>query len=240
LVIFVLIAVGVAALSFLATLNPTCFDGKQNQKEESIDCGGPCDACVGTTNDLIVVWSKPFKFENGKYEAVSLVKNPNLFAGIPSLKYKFKLYDKDNILIAVREGKTFINPGESYVIFETGIDTGERIPKRAFMELEKNLNWERIEKEVAQLVVSRKKFSNEPFSRLNAEISNKSIFSVSGITAVAILYDDNGNAIAASSSVLDSIAGSSSGQIVFTWAEKFGKEPKSSKIFLRTNLTRND
>src|SRR3989344_6654280 len=25
---------------------PTCFDGRQNQEEEKIDCGGPCTPCV--------------------------------------------------------------------------------------------------------------------------------------------------------------------------------------------------
>lgn len=31
--------------------NPSCFDNEQNQGEENIDCGGPCDACDRCSND---------------------------------------------------------------------------------------------------------------------------------------------------------------------------------------------
>ncbi len=224
---------------FSAT-KPTCFDEKQNQGEENIDCGGPCEPCLGEIKNLIVVWSKEFKLQDGKYDAAALVKNPNLFLGVPSLKYKFKIYGENNILIAVREGETFINPRERYVIFESGIDTGERVPKSAFLELEENPEWKRIEREIPQIVVSGKDFFNEPYPRLEVEISNKSVFPVSGISAVAVLYDEEGSAKAVSSTRIGLIEGDSSRRVVFTWPRSFSGDYSSSDVFLRVNLTRED
>ncbi len=241
IIFFIFFALSVSGTVFLIwTLasNPTCFDNKQNQGELGADCGGPCQPCVGEIKDIIVVWTKPFELQNGRYDVAAMVENPNLFAGLPSLGYKFKLYDANNILVAVREGETFINPGDNHVIFEAGIDTGRRVPKRAFIELQEDPKWERIEGEIPQIIVSRKDFANNPFPRLNAEISNKSLFAVNDVYGVAVLYGGDGNAIAASATKIDSIGGNSSRQVAFTWPAPFSQEPASSKIFLRTDLTK--
>lgn len=235
--VFILIIATALFLIFMFLNKPTCFDGKQNQSEEAIDCGGPCQACLGQVRDIIVVWSKVFKLDNGKYEAAVLVKNPNLSLALPSVKYRIKLYDKKNILVAVRERETFINPGGEYVLFETNIDVGERSPVKAFVEFSKNLKWEKIEGKIPKIVVSRKTFVPLPFPRLSAEISNTSFFPVEGVFAAAVLYDKDGNVMAVSSTKIKSIAGNASYPVVFTWPAPFEKKAVSSHIFLRLNLT---
>jgi len=235
--VFILIVAAGMLLVFISLNKPTCFDGKQNQAEEGIDCGGPCQPCLGKIRDIIVVWSKVFKLDNGKYEAAALIRNPNLSLALPFVKYKIKLYDRKNILVAVREGETFINPGGEYVLFETNIDAGERSPVKAFVEFDKNLKWKKIEREIPQIVVSNKSFTPLPSPRLSAEISNTSIFPIEGIFAAAVVYDKDGNAVAVSSTKIKSIKGKSSYPVVFTWPTPFEKEVVSSRIFLRVNLT---
>jgi len=44
---------------------------------------------------------------------------------------------------------------------------------------------------------------------------------VENIESVAILYDENNNAVAFSKTKIDSIAKNSTADIVFTWPEKF-------------------
>ncbi len=234
---FILIIVAGLFLIFISLNKPSCSDGKQNQAEEGIDCGGPCQACLGRVRDIIVVWSKVFKLDNGKYEAAVLVKNPNLSLALPLVNYKIKLYDRKNILVAVREGETFINPGGEYVFFETNIDVGKRFPVKAFVEFNKNLKWEKIETKIPQIVVSSKSFTPLPFPRLSAEISNTSIFPVEGVFAVAVLYDKDGSVMAVSSTKIKSIEGNSAYPVVFTWPTPFEKKAVSSHIFLRVNLT---
>lgn len=240
LAIFLLVIVIVIAIVFTKVTAPTCFDAKQNQKEEGIDCGGPCpNKCLGEIKEPIVFWSKVFKIREGRYDAVSLVQNPNIFLFVPSVKYQFKFYDKNNILIAVREGKTFLNSGETFPIFETNINVGSRLPERVFIEIEKNIQWERLDKEreKPQLVVSRKEFLNiEPFPRLFVTIANKSIFNVDNVSAAAILYDKDKNAKGVSVTKIDFIPAGESYGAVFTWPSPFSEPPALSEIFLRTEL----
>jgi len=239
--IFLLVIVIVIVIIFAKATAPTCSDGRQNQKEEGVDCGGPCPKkCLGEIKEPIVFWSKVFKIREGRYDAVSLVQNPNIFLFAPSVKYQFKLYDKNNVLITVREGKTFFNPGETFPIFEINIDVGNRLPERVFIEIEKNIQWERLDKEreKPQLVVSKKDlFNTEPFPRLFAVIANKSIFNVSNISAAAILYDKDKNAKGASVTKIDVIPATGSYEAVFTWPAPFSEEPALSEIFLRTEMT---
>lgn len=214
----------------------SCFDGKKNQNEENTDCGGVCGSCLGDTKEIITLWSNVFPLGDAVYEVASLIRNPNFFAGLPELKYTFKLYDDNNILIAIREGKTFMNPNEDYLIFETGIIVGERIPKRVFIEFN-NLNWKRIEEERVQIAVSEKSFSNLIFPILEARITNKTFLTIDDIEAVAVLFDNQDNAIGASVTRISALLPESSQRITFTWPNQFSIEPASSKILIRSNLT---
>lgn len=225
---------------YLRITAPTCSDGRQNQGEVGIDCGGPCEKeCLGEIKDLIVLWNKVFKIGKGSYDAVILVENPNPFLSLPSVKYQLKVYDNNNILITVRAGETFINPGETFPIFETNIDTGERLPAKIFIEFEKNLKWERLVKERPSFVISKKQFSNNiPFPKLTVRVENKTMLEIKNIYAAAVLYDKDKNAKAASVTKIDSIKKDSSKEVSFTWPNVFSEEPVLSEIFLRTDLNK--
>ncbi len=235
--VFLLIIIIVLILIWVSFNSATCSDNKQNQKETGVDCGGPCNVCLGEIKNIIVLWSKVFELKNGVYEAAALVDNPNLFLGSRLLRYKFKLYDSNNILITIKEGTTFINPDERFLIIESNIDAGKRIPSRAFFEIEENLLWERIEKEKFQIIVSDKQFLNKPFPKLIVRVDNKSLFEIKNIEGAAVLYDKNKNSKAVSFTKISDIGPESWKQIIFTWSKSFEEEPDSSEIFLRTNLT---
>lgn len=236
--VFVIVIFDAAFFIWLRVNQPTCFDNKQNQGEEEIDCGGPCSKkCLGQVKDLIVLWSRFFETSNGKYDVASLVKNPNLFLALPSVEYTFKIYDKDNILITERKGEVFINPGETFPIFDTNIDVGLRIPSKVFIEFDDNLDWQRVEKTGSALVVSRKEFFNTPpFSRLSVTVENKAVFDAENIDVAAIFYDKDNNTTGASITKIDVIPGDSSQKAVFTWPNVFSEEPFSIEIFFRTGL----
>lgn len=214
----------------------TCFDNKKNQDEEEVDCGGVCGSCLGETKEIITLWSNVFPLGGGVYEMASLVRNPNFFAGLPKLKYTFKLYDKNNIIIAIEEGETFMNPNEDYIIFKTGIRVGERVPKRVFIEFG-DLDWKRIEEERVQISISEKNFNNSTFPSLEAKVTNKTLLPIDDIEATAILFDSEDNAIGVSVSKIGTIEAESSQGVTFTWPNQFSVEPASNKILIRSNLT---
>jgi hypothetical protein len=223
---------------------PTCFDNKKNQKEEAVDCGGPCEQCVVNPKDIVALWSRVFpaggeSASGGKiYEVAALIENPNLFYGLPLFKYIFKVYDSNNVLVAIKEGQSFLNPRDKFLIFASDINTGKRDAVRAFIEIEYLSNWKYIDKEKPSLVVSGKSFMNMPFPTLRARLYNESLFSMENIQAAAVLYNDEGNAIAVSSTKLDFIPKEESREIIFTWPAPFAVEPSSSEIFTRIYLFR--
>lgn len=211
----------------------TCFDSRQNQNEEGVDCGGICEKkCLGQVEDVRVIWTRFFEIERGFYDTATLVDNPNSLAGAKEIVYRFKLHDKDNILIAIREGRTFINPRERFVIFESRIRTLERIPARASIEINP-IPWERLDSSKPDVSSFGYNLIQEPFGRLEATLRNNDIFEVENLEVVALLQDKSENAIAVSRTVVKSIARESEKRIGFTWPFAIPEGPASINIFIR-------
>ncbi len=235
--VFVIVLV-VGAIVFYLWPKASCTDGRQNQDESGVDCGGPCTPCVVNPKDPITLWTRVFEIEDGLYEVAALIENPNISYGLSLLKYTFKIYDVNNILIGVKEGQTFLNPNDKFLVFETGINTKERDAVRVFVELESISDWKYIEEEKSSMVVSEKSFSRTPFPTLSARLFNQAIFSVEDIYAVAVLYDEDRNAIGASATKVDIINAESSYDISFTWPPNVDLNPYSSIVFTRIDQTK--
>lgn len=233
LLIFLIALVGLISVVWLKITAPSCTDGKQNQGEKGVDCGGQCaKECLGEIRDLTVLWSKPLQVAGSDYDAVALVENRNLFLSAKSVRYQFKFYDDRNILIASKEGEIFINPGQKFAIFESGIDVGSRKPAKVFLEFHKNISWEIYKGENLGLVVTKKEYQDSSRPSISATLENKTLANIKGVYAVAIIYAENGNAIAASATKIGEIKGESSADIFFTWPENFGEEYSRDEIYL--------
>ncbi len=213
---------------------PTCTDKIQNGEEEGIDCGGPaCEKCLGEIKDISVGWIKPFLVSKGKYEVGVFIQNPNVFAGLAFLPYTIKLYDEKNVLVAVREGKTFLNTGERTLIFEPNISTGERIADRATIDFGKNLNWKRIEKAKPNLAIVDRSFENIPSPIFSVTVENKELLPVYDVLATAAIFGPNEKVLAVSSTNISSIPSGEARKAVFTWREPFLEETLKQEIFIR-------
>jgi len=230
-----LIVVGVP--SFFATRHaPTCSDGLQNQGEAGVDCGGSCALqCAFQVPEPIIRWARSFKVAPGVYNAVAMVENTALDVGTDRIAYTFKLYDNRNVLIAERAGETFLPPKRLAPIFEGGIRTGERTPSRTFFEFSAVPVWKRVPpKEDSALVVANTTLRDEASRpRLEATVSNTAIRTVRGIEVVAVIYDKNDNAIAASKTLVDSLPKDASARLVFTWFEPFSAPVGRTEIISR-------
>lgn len=236
IVFFMLIVAGIYFSRYYRA--PTCTDGKQNQNEEGIDCGGSCAVvCTASVADPIILWSRTFPVTHGLYNAVAYIENPNANLGVKSVAYRFKLYDEENILVAERVGKAFIAPNERFAIFESRINTGERVPKRAFFEFIKFSDWTKLDKEMPKIFVRGEKFSNTAVSsRVDATLQNGTIVDISDINVVAIVYDKNDNAVAVSATQVDKLKADSSYTVAFTWDVPFQSSPSRVEVIPRVDL----
>jgi hypothetical protein len=233
--IFLFLAVLVALPVFLVTYQaPSCFDKKQNQSEGGVDCGGQCTLlCETTIAKPKVLWVRSFRVSKGIYNAVVYVENPNLDSGASVAPYTIYLRDA-NSQIVERKGTTFITPGKTFAIFETGIKTGERVPLKTEFDFAEGIAWTKnIQREPVLTFENMELTSEDKHPRLTAGIKNGSLLSVNNIEVVAVMYDAGDNAIASSRTTVDSVGPESSEQIVFTWPEPFSSIAVRQELLYR-------
>ena len=236
-------------LIFLAILiipslikEPTCFDGKSNGKETGVDCGGSCvRVCSSDARDIIVLWKRPFKVTNNIYNALAYIENQNIDFAISNIKYEFRLYDKNNVLVSKREGSTFVDPNSRSAIFEAGINVGNRIPTKVSFEFIEVPNWKKVDASqvgsiLGKIIAKDRVFSNDGIkSSLQAKIVNNSLYTLKDLDIIAILYDKSQNAFAVSKTYLETLNKTSEKEIFFTWPNVFEEEAFKIEIMPRIN-----
>src|SRR3989338_1194931 len=201
----------------------SCFDKEQNQGETAPDKGGPCLILdERALSPISVLWSRSFKIRDGYYTSVAYLQNANDNAGIRALKYKFGLYDSRNVLIAEREGTTFVMPAGITPIFESAIDTGNREVAHTYIEFTETPLWERASDPAAVITMNNKEISDITSApRLEASVTNTSVAPLSDLSFIAAIFTTSGNAFAASKTTLSGLSAGEQEKIVFTWPEAF-------------------
>ncbi len=217
---------------------PTCSDGKQNGSEEGVDCGGAClRLCSFQTIAPIIHFQRMSKVGPGLYNTLAYVENSNQTAGVRSISYTFKLYDKDGVVIARRFGSTFLPPKKISPIFEGAVDTGQRTAARVTFEFTADPVWEKYTKTEPDIALSGQVFSNpDTAPLLEVDATNRSPARIEHADFVAILYDEKGNAMAFSRTAQDKIAKAETRHLTFTWREPFPSVVSKIEIIPRIDF----
>jgi hypothetical protein len=222
--LIMLVLVGVPSYFIFFNKPQTCFDGKINQNELGIDCGGVCvKACIGEViPEPIILWSRAFKVTDGKYNLVAYVQNANVNYISEPAEYSFKVYDKDNVLIGLREGYMTVPPVKSYPIFEQGLDAGERIPAKVLFQFNQQVTWNKYGFNRPELSVSEPVLTRATTTpRIEAKVINNTLARFENIEVVVVVYGAGDNAIAASRTFVPVLQSRGEVPIVFTWPESF-------------------
>jgi len=231
--IFLALVIGTPVYLTFFNAAPTCSDGKQNQGETGVDCGGPCArACMqDVIADPIVLWSRPFTVTKGLTNLVAYVQNPNVNYTAEPVEYLFRVYDKENVLLGTRIGRTAIPSTKIFPVFEQAFDAGEKTPVKAFFEFTEPLLWVKSASQKPELEVIDQNLqlaSSSP--TLSATLVNKTVDTYRRVEVVAIVYDVDGNAMAASKTVVDIIHGNEQAPLIFTWPNPFPGETSKIEI----------
>ena len=230
----VLLVVG--GLIYYFRPEPTCFDNRQNQDEEGIDCGGTiarCASCSEKMHDITILWTRFFPTRQGVYDAAALLENGNQFLKTGKFVYVFKLYDESGVLIAIRENSTFIWPGEKFLIFEPNILAENRVPKRALLEL-RSVAWEAGEARPLKIDVLKRDILLQDSSppRLEVRIKNQENQIYKNIEISAALLSQEGDVFGVSKTLLGSLDIGEEKNVVFTWPQAISGVSRA-EIFLR-------
>ena len=217
----------IAPIVFFTTYEvATCFDGIHNQNETTIDRGGECVLLDERfMQPHVVLWSRAFPVRDGFYNTVAYIENPNQGAGVFNAAYQFKLYDERNILITERFGRVAVLPGKVFPVFESRIDTGNRIPTRTFFSFVSDFQWERMAETLEGVSVINERLSTLGSSpRLDTVLRNSSVYIHEDIVIIATLFDAQGNAFASSRTLVEKLVPNEERDIAFTWPESFDDE----------------
>lgn len=235
--ILLLILVAVPII-FKVVPDPTCSDGKRNQDETGVDCGGSCQKiCKLDAVAPSVIWVRPFSVSSGVVSATAYIANPNPGIVARGAKYVMKIYDDNGLLLAERAGTTDIPAKTSFPIFEGGIGVGSQVAKTAYFEFVGDVSWDKYEpKEKIDVSVSAPELNQEENPRIYATVRNNSSVQLRNVPVVAIVYDASGNAIASSQTRIESLQRNESADIVFTWLESFQSNVGRIEIYPKTPL----
>lgn len=218
-------------------VDPNCHDGKQNGDEVGIDCGGLCSRmCMSQVSEPVVLWSRAFKVVDNTYNLLAYVENQNKTGAVQTAPYEFRVYDENGILIAKREGTTFIPANQRFAVFESRIDAGNSTPKSVTFQFNGPFTWYHKAPTIqTQPIRIEKKELNDsdPSSPvLSAQVVNDSVYDLPAFDVIAILYDENSNAIAVSKTHRDGVASNSKSNISFTWPSAFTGNPVVRDLLL--------
>jgi hypothetical protein len=223
--LFLLVFIGLPIYFTFFNNPPTCFDAKQNGDEAGVDCGGSCQrACTGQVlPEPIVLWSRSFTIARGLNNLVAYIQNPNVNYTAEPLQYIFSVYDSDNVLLGIREGYAYIPATKTFPIFEAAFNAGEKIPTKVVFAFTAPAKWNKSAVSDAPVltVVDQRILDANTSPRIYATLENSTVYKYKNIEVVAIVYDADGNAFAASKTVVDNLPGSGSAPLVFTWPSPF-------------------
>ncbi|MDD5068459.1 MAG: hypothetical protein PHS53_04785 [Candidatus Pacebacteria bacterium] len=218
--------------------SPTCFDGKKNADEQGVDCGGAClKLCDFQTIPPIIRWQRFSRVSAGLYNTLAYVENSNQEAGIRSISYLFRLYDVDGAVVAKRVGTTYLPPKKISPIFEGAIDTGHREAVRVTFEWTEDYVWEKYSKKEPAISLSDTQISNvDTLPHLDVRAQNLSVGRIPHVDFIAIVYDEKGNAMAFSRTVVEKMDRDMPQNLVFTWREPFPLAVSKIEVIPRINF----
>ncbi len=194
-VVFFLILFVIGLLIYSLTRpDPTCSDGKQNQSEEEIDCGGPCLSCeLSKIKEIEVLSTDAVLNQSDFYDLVAQIKNPNQNYGSNKIPYQFKVYDSSNNLITNYSDSTYILPNQTKYIIQTKIKIS-----RFFDRIELSFGqaeWEKLlDYQAPQLAIQQKEYrllsaQETGFSQAKGVLVNRSSFDFEQVNIDVLLFD---------------------------------------------------
>ena len=205
----------------------TCTDGRQNQKETGIDCGGECAACKeNVVGENLVIQEVAFvPAGSGRYDVLGKIYNPNDTAGASSFQYVFELKDATGKVLVTRPGKSFILPQESKYLMELNLESAEQ-PVSAAAKIS-DIAWERLSgyREKPAVNIYQKRYnqisSGAGFGEAFGLLSNESPYDFRSIGVKVILRDSKNIPLAFNMTEMNTISSGEERDFRLVWPTSF-------------------
>ncbi len=202
---------------------PSCIDNKQNQDEEGIDCGGVCTyLCSSSQAAPSARFVRTITPLPGRTDVIAYIDNPNPTSAVRNLPFSIELYGPTNAVVAKKDGKLDLPPASTVPVYVPEFYTGSETVTRAFITFDTPQHaWfryvdDRIIPKVTDITIAP---NDTP--RITATAVNPTPTTLRNIAFVVTVFDENGNAIAASRTIAPVLPPLGKTPLTFTWAQAF-------------------
>ncbi|MEK7120034.1 MAG: hypothetical protein AAB824_00640 [Patescibacteria group bacterium] len=243
-VVFVLIII---LLIIAIKPSATCFDGKQNQNETGIDCGGSCAKQCVVAYDPEIKFAKFFKVGQNSVDMVAEVSNKNYSLASDYIPYTFTLYDQAGQTLATKSGNFYILPGKSRFVIEQNIFVSRDPAKVDFKlgsikwndmaTLVPNQNMQDINN--IQLLNQDPALQKDPLGnpQLFSNMVNQSFYDFDLIEIDLVAYDANNNIIADGQTFIRTVKANEKRVFSITWPKNsLSASPVKFDVRATTNI----
>jgi hypothetical protein len=223
--VLALIGIALIAIVVVATLYraPSCTDGKQDQHELGIDCGGPCPyLCSADEKDPTVLFVRAISPQAGRSDVIAYIDNTNMGAQLVNAPITVDLYGPNNSLVATRSGTVTIPPLTTEPLFIPDFYNGSQQVTQAFVTFTStsSIPWVTAIKPAA-LATSATSISNSMQPRITAIVTNPTTIPLQNVKVVVTVFNASNTVVGASQTIISSLPGKASAPVVFTWNEPF-------------------
>jgi len=221
----------------------TCSDGKQNQNEEGVDCGGvcgkKCEVKVITEVTVLESGFVPSGVVNS-YDVYARIANPNNVFGSSGFQYEFTLKDSAGQIIATKKGSNYMLPGETKYVVENNLVTDQTPDSVEFVAT--NSTWVEFKDqyEKPRLKVVNKQYnpisSGVGFSEVLGLLKNESPFDFSLISLKIILKDSADKVVALNLTEMRTVKSGENRDFRAVWFSRFLGEVLNVEVQAEANV----
>jgi len=239
-----ILAIIVVLWNVFVSPSPTCSDGKRNQDETGVDCGGVCGVCKEAPHILgISVLEASVVKSGSKYDVMARLKNPNDAYGAADISYEFRLKDISGDQIFVVEGHDYILPKQEKYVVAVGLDV-PTVPTSAELVITR-VQWAHFTAfDEPKFTVRNKQFSpissGPGFALVSAIIRNDTPNDFGSVSVAVILRDINGVVVAIGRTQMNTIKSGEERDFHLPWPDNFIGEVARIDVFPETNVFKDE
>lgn len=186
----------------------SCFDNRQNQREEGVDCGGPClKVCIPANLLPVQMAGAPIVFypDANHVAVLAQIQNQNDGWGAKHFRYTFEMFGPGDIPLYTRTGTSFIYPGEfKYILLPdlpylggvNRVEFSAAAPEWARSDM---FQTPRIS------VVNQQVRSSNNQLTVQGQVTNAEAVSFGSVTLIAVFYGQLGQVEGASQTTLNNL-----------------------------------
>lgn len=248
--VYLLLLVGFFTGIFFAFFyqTPTCTDGRMNQNETGIDCGGSCSQyCVVdlAAQPLVISDVEALAYGTSSSDAIGTITNKNTKAALQSAKYTFQALNKEGAVVAEATGKFSLLPGESRIVAELGLAA----PQSQIAKIELSVtdeNWVAFTDftEPPNIRVVNQQFSllagQSGYAEARGLLQNSSPYDIRTLNIVVVVRDAARKALSVNKTTMNTVQSGERRDFRLVWPQSFSGTPVSTDMQVHFDMLAED